>query len=372
MSTTGRNDGSPPPVSDVAGQLRDAAFVRLAAAPDGDAVAATGILARALDGPFQANVASPGEDRATDADLTVAVGHDDATADLAISGHTSPASATAFEVARELDADPDVALALAGVTAAGAAGGPVTEAAEATGIERHPGVAVPTDDLADGLAHTTLVHAPFSGDVEAVERTLTNLDLPADRDEDANRRLASLVAIETVGPETATARASDAVQRALRPYRGGPFETIGGYADVLTCVARESPGAAIALALGHDGVREAALDAWRTHARRAHRGLRDATTGRYDGLFVVRGDSADLPVVTVAELALAFRSPEPVVLALAEGDAAATVADDRSLDAAMSETASELDGTATVSRRYARATFDGDVAATITTFREAL
>jgi len=50
---------------------------------------------------------------------------------------------------------------------------------------------------------------------------------------------------------------------------------------------------------GHD-VREAALDAWREHGRRAHAALADASTGRYDGLFVVGID--DGPVEAVAQM----------------------------------------------------------------------
>ncbi|MDG5776920.1 hypothetical protein VB773_13010 [Haloarculaceae archaeon H-GB2-1] len=373
MAATGRQNGSPTAASDVAARLREAGFVRLVAAPDGDALAATGLLARtldALDTPFQASVTDfDAADRSTDADLTVAVGLADATADLALS--TPPVSATAFDVVQECDGSPVVALAMAGLVAADEVGGPVADAVTASGFERHPGVAVPTVDPADGLAHSTLVCAPFSGDEDATREFVSDLDLPEQLGPDDRRRLASRVALAVVGHADATDRASAALERALRPYHGGPFETIAGYADVLDCVAREAPGVAVALALGHD-VRADALGAWRDHARRAHDGLRAATTGRYDGLFVVRGETDRLPVETVARLARDFRSPEPAVLALTEGRAAATTLDDTRVGPAVRDAAAALDGTAEVTGQGARATFAADTASFITAFREAL
>lgn len=372
MSTAGRRNGSPLAASDVAAHLRAAEFVTLTATASGDAVAATGLLARALDAvetPYQARVLDPAaEQRSTDADLTVAVGHDDATTDLSLA--TAPASATAFETAREIGADPDVALALAGVTASGRVGGPVAEAATASGIERRPGVAVPTTDLADGLAHSTLLHAPFSGDARAVESLLADHDLATVEDEDDRRRVASLVALETVGHPDATDRASDAIEHALRPAEGGPFATVGGYADVLDAAARAAPGTAIALAVGHDDIADHALDAWRAHAARAHAALRDAATSRYDGLFVVRGD--DLPVGTVARLARDFRSPEPVALAVGDGTAAASAVEGHDPSTAVRGAATDCGGNAVVSDRTTRATFDADPTSFVDRVREAL
>jgi len=212
MSTTGRDQSSAPAASDVADALREAGFVRLVARADGDSLAATGVLARALDArgtPFQATVVRPFSDatRATDADLTVAVGHADATADVSVAG-PNPSSVTAFEAAGELGDAPDPTLALAGTIAAGELSGTVAEAAEDAGIERRLGVAVPVPDLADGLAHSTLVHAPFSGDADAAADAFAELDLPADGevpealDEDDHRRVASLVALAVTGSNT--------------------------------------------------------------------------------------------------------------------------------------------------------------------------
>ncbi|WP_135364431.1 hypothetical protein [Halosimplex halophilum] len=379
MSTTARSEDAPA-AGDVAGRLREAGFVRLVGAAAGDALAASGVLARALadrDQPFQVSVADLPADaeRATDADLTVAVGRADPVADCSITGAAEPASETAFAVARELDADPDVALALAGCVADGrAVGGSVAEAAKAAGIERRPGVAVPTTDLVDGLAHSTLVRAPFSGEPEAVADALADLGLDgadaADLDEGGRRRLASLVALRTVGDDAVPPRGGHAVERALRPFDGGPFATVGGYADVLDAVARERPGTGVALALGHD-VGEAALNAWRTHARRAHAAVADATTGRYDGLFVARAETAGAPVGTLARLVHDYRSPEPVTLAVTDG-AAALVADDRDLESPLATAAEGVDGTAAATGTTGRARFDVETGAVITAVREAL
>jgi hypothetical protein len=380
MSTAGRDQSSAPAASDVAAALREAGFVRLVARADGDALAAAGVLARALDArgtPFQATVVRPFSDatRATDADLTVAVGHTDATADVSIAG-PEPSSAIAFEAVREFGESPDVTLALAGALSAGETGGTVVEAAERAGIERRFGVAVPVADLADGLAHATLVHAPFSGDVDAATDALAELGLPADGevpealDDDDRRRLASLVALAVTGAEDATDRAGERVERALHPYVGGPFETLGGYADVLDAAARERPGIAVALALGHDGLREEALAAWRSHAQRAHAAVANATTRRYEGLFVARGGA--MPVGTVARLVADFRSPEPVTLVVGEDEAAARSTDGTDVFAAIDAAVSATDGDATGTEDRARAQFAGERYEFVETFREAL
>ncbi|WP_255196609.1 hypothetical protein [Halorarius litoreus] len=318
MSTAGRQNASAPAES-LAAAVRDAGFVRLAGTADGDALAAVGVLARAFrtaDIPFQASVSRFPRDSATEADVVVGVGT--VTGDVSLT--EGPLSVTAFEAAQELGDDPDPLLALAGAVAGGATPGqdaPLYEAAEST-LDRRPGVALPVADLADGLAHTTLVHAGFSGDTEATTAALAELGLPPELDDAAHRRLASMVALRAI--ENASDRAGEAVERALRPYAGGPFETLGGYADVLDACSRVVPGTGVALALGHepDGV----LDAWRDHGAAAHDGLANAETARHDGVFVVHvaADPTDVPLGTVARLAHAYRSPEPLVVALGGDD----------------------------------------------------
>ena len=386
MSATGpeRSDAGEPTASDVAGRVREAGFVRLVGATTGDALAASAVLARtiaALSRPFQVSLAPLAADsaRGTEADCTVAVGRADATADLHLPGTARPASETAFAVARDLgvvgESESDLlALALAGVHADGrVADSDVTERATEAGFERRPGLAVPTTDLADGLSGSTLVHLSQSGDPDAAADLLAEYDLATDAgalDEDERRRLASLVAIEAVGDDGVPPRGGDAVERVCRPFAGGPVETVGGYGDVLDAVARERPGTGIALALGQDVIDDA-LDAWRDHAERAHAAVREADTGRYDGLFVARPPDPDTPVGTVARLVHDYRSPEPITLAAVDGSAA-LVADDRDLESTVRAAADRLDGTGEATGTTGRARFDAEASAFVAAVREAL
>lgn len=371
MSAAGRPTESA--ASDLATAIRDAGFVRLVAAADGDSVAAAGLLADALDTagvPYQTSVTPLSEPatRATDADLTVGIGRQ--TGDLTI-GVSTVGTETAYAAAGEFTS-PDLALALAGATAAdGHPGDELATKATEHGIERRPGVAVPTTELVDGLAHSTLVHAPFSGQLERAKAMLADLNLPSERGPDERRLVASQVALAVAGDSAGTARGASRVEGLLRPLSGGPFGTIGGYADVLGVIAREQPGLAIVLALG--GLeRDRALDIWRDHARRTHETLRDAQSGRYDGLFVLTCDGTP-PFDTVAQLAWAYRSPEPVVLAVGE-DTAAAYAPDGTTDvgSVLAETATAVgargDGTPT----RGHASFEGDRTEFVAAFREKL
>lgn len=390
--STARSTAEDAPAADVATALRDAPFVRVVARADGDSLAASGILAaacRSADIPFHVRT-TPDPTPDLDADgLSVVVGLTGG--DVAVAGTSRPASVTAFEVARELGVESDPVLGLAGVVAAestvGADGsGTMLDAAERRGtVERRPGLAVPTADISDGIAHSTLVHTPSSGEAEGVRAMLAELDLPAELDEEAHRRLASIVAIDATTAENATPRAAEAVERALRPYATpeAAFETVGGYADVLDAVAREQPGTGVALALGHgDVARAAALDAWRAHAVAAHRLLREATTGRYDGVFVARVDADEesaTALPTVARLLRDFRSPEPVALVVTgdespidERRAAAASVEGREIGTAMAEAAASFDGTGYGTDTRGEARFDGDTTEFITATREAL
>jgi hypothetical protein len=395
MSTSARTaaDADTPSASDVAGLLAGAEFVRLLARADGDCLAGAGLLARACAqrgvpyqvrvGRFGETLADPESDESADADdATVGVGLDPA-ADAHLPTETTPASVTAYDAARELDASPDPVLALAGVTAAGHPPGAsesahVLEAARARGLEGRPGVGMPTEDLADGLAHSTLAHADYSGDAEAAQAALAELGLPAELDDSAHQRVASEFALAVAGADSATDRAAASVERALRPdaVAGGddtPFATVEGYADVLEAVARERPGSGVALALGHDA-RADALDAWRDHAQQAHAALREGTTGRYDGLFALRTESA--PVETVARLLLDFRSPEPMALVVADAEAAAASvesADGGDVGTAIAEAAAAVGGTGggTPRRGYARFDPETDAKEFLSAFREA-
>jgi hypothetical protein len=357
MSAEGRTAES------LADDLESASFVRLVASANGDALAASGLLARAVRNrrtPFQVTVgrtvaqrtarATAGESGADD--VTIVVG----SADTDVSRlETADRAATlaALELVRDLGESPDPVLALAGLVAAGSDPGAgdtewLLETARERGlVERRPGVAVPTDDSVDGLAHSTRICAPWSGDPDAVRSALAPLGFPApDRlDTDDHRALGSLVALDTVGADTAVDESARAIGRALRPYAtpDGPFATVGGYADVLTAAARTEPGTGAALAMGH-GVETAALAAWREHGRRAHVALEAAETRRYDGLFVL--ELEDGPVETVADIAVAYRSPEPTVLAVGQGEAGLATRTTDSIASTVEAIARELESEA--------------------------
>ena len=172
--------------------------------------------------------------------------------------------------------------------------------------------------------------------------------------------------------EPSTPAAAEAVETVLRPYAtpNGPFATLGGYADVLSALAAETPGLAISLALGAPSITDEALDTWRDHASAAHAALTEPISGRYEGVFVLRVDTdrpAALP--TVARLARQFRSPEPVALVVTadpvDGQrhaAAAAEADDpQGLADALSSVVTEFGGTAGGTPTAATLAVDGDV-----------
>ncbi|MFB6256532.1 MAG: exonuclease RecJ [Haloplanus sp.] len=369
--------------SDIAAAIREAPFVRVVAAANGDSLAASGVLARACREssiPFQVRIdpvpaPAPGEGD----DLVVGVGA--AGGDIALPS-AEVASLVAAAVARELGVAPDPMLALAGVASAGRspdvgdAASLLDAARERTTVERRPGVATPTAELADGVAHSMLVHAPVSGDSEAATAALSTLGIPSPPGDEGRRRLASWLAIKAT---TSSARAAEAVERALRPHATpeASFATIEGFGDALDAVARERPGTGVALAIrDDDSLRTAVLDAWRDHARATHGAVTAAATGRYDGVLVARVDAGDPGRLgTVARLYRDYRSPEPVVIAVGNDAAAAASVDDARLDDAMREAARSVDGDGSSAggARRAAARVDGlEVSRFITAFREAL
>jgi|GEM_PF-1128691 len=385
MSATGRPEQSTPQASDIAVDLLDAGLVRLVAAATGDAVAAAGLLTKALESNGVAHqtsvvtLAEPAE-RATDADLTVSLGRPSVDADAVLGVGGDTASETALSVATELGTA-DYELALTGIYAAGKRpGSDVLAAASECDIERRPGVGVPTGEFADGLAHTSLIHAPFSGGTEAASEALAAAgvdETAAERSEDSHQRVASMVALAVCEDEQSTPRAAETLERFLRPLAtpDGRFETVEGYADVLDATAREQPGLAVPLTL--DAVDSSTpLDVWRRHTTRAHDAVRSTATARYDGLFVVQCD-ATAPLGTVARLVRDFRSPEPLVLAVAEGEAAAAATRKHaethtSVGSLVSETATAVGGLGSGTMTRGRARFDGNPTEFVGTFREAL
>jgi hypothetical protein len=292
--------------------------------------------------------------------LVVGAGEEAGAADGAVA--TRPATAVAVAVVEALDADPDPVVTLAGLVAAdpdrtaptGTAAGRAAIEAAGDRLTRRPGVGVPTADLGDGLAHTTLAHGPVSGDPERARAVVADVDPPAEPDESDHRRLASVVGLDVATADGAVPAAADAVGALLRPHAvddSAPFATVEGFADVLDALARERPGLGVALVLGvgrdgpaREGVRTAALDAWRTHALAVHDAVRRAaaTLARHSGVVVARlaagtdpPEEGDGPVIAparlpaVARLVRAYRSPEPVAVVLAPAPGGDGTDDDR-------------------------------------------
>ena len=369
MSTAGRPESNAPAASDIAEQLAGAGLVRVVAAADGDALAAAGLLADALETTetaYQLSVTPLPTDteRTTDADQIVALGRPATEADITL-GLGAPASQTAYDVATVLG-NPDPVLALAGTVAGGfVPQGPALDDAESA-VDRRPGLAVPTTDLIDGLAHSTLVHGPFSGSENEAEEYLED---SAEDAGEVHRRAASIVALTVAGDEKGTVRGSRRVERFLRPYAVDRLVTVGGYADVLDALARTDPGLGLALALGKVED-EQVLQTWRDHSERAHTAVREATTGRYDGLFVARCGT-EAPAGTVARLIRDFRSPEPVVLVVADQEAVALATDDTDAGHVLGEAVADFDGSADGTASFARAQFDADEGDVVDAFREA-
>jgi len=386
MSATGRPDESTPQASDIAVDLLDAGLVRLVADATGDAVAAAGLLTNALESNGVAHqtsvvaLAEPAE-RATDADLTVSLGRPSVDADAVFGVDGTPASETALSVAATLGS-PDYELALAGSYAADTPpGSDLLATASEHGLERRPGIGVPTSEFADGLAHSSLVHAPFSGSTDAASEALASAGVAetvsGDHADETHQRVASMVALAVCEDEQSTPRAAETLERFLRPLAtpGGRFETVEGYADVLDATARERPGLAVPLTL--DAVDSSTpLDLWRQHTTRAHEAVRSAATVRYDGLFVVRCDGT-APLGTVARLVRDFRSPEPLVLAVADGEAAVTTTGEHAeththVGSLVSETADAVGGVGSGTATCGHARFDGNPTEFVGTFREVL
>jgi len=404
-----RTNAAAAPDPDAAGAVASAVaaapFVRIFGHADGDSLAACGLLAVACRDrsiPFRVHIAADPVGEATDAagdtddsrTLVVTRGHSTSSPDLAVPtpAVSQPLSAAAAAISRELGVAPDPVLALAGVIAAGEtvgdAGSDGLRAAAETAdlVARRPGVAVPTTDLAADLAHSTRLDAPFSGDVDATSELCADLGVPTDPDsavgEETRAQLASAVAVATATAESAGPQAADSVEAALRPYATptAPFATLGGYADVLSVLAREAPGMVVSFALGSSAANSEAVAVWREHAAAAHAALDDPVSGRYEGVYVLRVE-ADRPAVvpTVARLTREFRSPEPVALVVSEPidgrrHAGLNSADPQGLAAAAATVAAEFDGTAGGTPTQATLAVDGGVedSALIAAIREAL
>lgn len=318
MSTTDPPEGEHTPEPAHLSIVRGADHCVILARADGDAVAAAGILAAACQTAgtsVQVCVVRTRRElrrrlEAADADSTpLVVG---TTADDTPSVSRRLLSPWAFDLSKRVGGDPDPVLALAGVVAAGADPAEATpELLDAASLEPTPGVAIPTADLADGLAHSTMIHAAFSGDPDRLRGDLDEFDPGT-----APETLASWLALTIAGPNAVPDRAGSAVERIFRPYRTEDgFETVGGFADVLDALAREAPGAAVSLAFGGSDP-ETARSIWRDRSSRVHDAVRDADCSSRDELTVAFVDG---PVEPTARLLRAYRVETPTVVAVDEG-----------------------------------------------------
>lgn len=324
MATTGRAADTDADGAAIAATLRDATVAHFVSHADGDSIAAAGLLATAVSSatPVQISTVrtnSQGEDRIEDSSsTTISVGLDAPSADASLG--TESNALAAYEIAAEIDtADPIVALA-GGMAAGILPNGAALEAARDTGVHRRPGVGIPTADLADGLAHSTLFHADVSGDEQRAGALLAELGLPAELDEGAHRRLASAVSLTTTA-SPAPDSAVSALETVLRPHviPDGLFQTVEGFADVLDGLARVEPGLAATLALGLAD-RNDVLDAWREHARATHEAVRLGDRTRVSDLVIVESDVGD--PWTTARLVRDFRTAEPAALVIGDTDLA--------------------------------------------------
>lgn len=314
MATTGRTTDGADDATDVASLLRAAEFVQLVGAPDGDALAAVGILGNALDTletPYQVSMATSvadAESRLLDRGTTLGLGL--ATGD----GHLADDSTAlgAYDVASTLDADPDPVLAIAGAIAGGVVpSGKALDAAEANGVVRRPGVGLPTADIGAGLAFSGRLHGSFSGDEQSAGAFLADLSLPAELDDDAQTRLASAVALDVAG-STATGATTDALESVLAPFDAlGPFETVEGYADVLDTLAATDPGIGVAFVLGYEE-KATALEAWKTAGKQLHQTVARLALESTDD--VAYGTIEAGAPRSVARLVRDFRHSAPAVL----------------------------------------------------------
>lgn len=389
MSTT-RPAADPAP-ADTAAAIRTAGFVQVLAEASGDGLAAAGTLARGLQSaavPFQIRIGTAEGTGTVPEMATVVVGQasPEVDVDAWIVGNGESMSEMAATVAAELGAEPDPVTTLAGALAAGTRPDAVAEGAllenliDGGRVQQRPGVSLPTTDQVTGLAASTRLRAPFSGSPEAAAQLLADIGVDKGQvtapQSEVRRRLASAVAIETVRAPDANPRAADSIERALRPYTtpSGPFPTLGGYAEVLEVLAREQPGIGVALAMGDETLVAPAVTTWEEHGITAHRLIDDATTARYDGAFVVRVDDGKPGLLpTIARTVRSFQAPEPIVLAVTAGAAAAVGdPDDDDVTMALNAAAAATEGTTDAASGPGTVRFNGEARDFVRAFREAL
>lgn len=328
MATTGTPTAASEP-ADLANTLDGSALARIQSRADGDGLAAAAILGNALAElgiPRHLSVSPDVEPTNPDTETEAgAVTIDVRTLDAACNNNSL--ALCAYETAVAMGADPDPGMAIGGaITAHVTPRGNALADAEAQGLTERPGVAIPTPDLVSGLAHSSWLRAPFSGDEDATADFLDEHALrPIDGTED-RKRLASAIAF-IVTESMAQERTTDALASALGPQTSPTaFETVGGYADVLRAVAARAPGVGLAALL--DEVDEAALlDHWRSYGDAVHEAVSNISTDSD----IATGIVEEVRPADVARLAHAYcvetkrvSVTGPTSIALAANDDAAT------------------------------------------------
>lgn len=295
--------------------IDEAAYCVLFARPDTDALVAASLVAAARHAygkHFQVSVVRTPQELADRLHAT-----DDTATSIAIGPESTdipsvsrrPLSRWGYEVASKMGAEPDPLLTLAGLAATDMdPGEDAQDILEDTDLEPAPGVAVPTSDIVDGLTHMTLVHAAFSGNLDQTSEALADLG-----EDPSSTTVASFLGLSIAGSDSVPDRAATAIERAIRPYRTSHrFQTLGGYADVLSALAREAPGLAIALAFDR-GDADRALSIWRERAVEVHAAVRDADCVQKKDITVARVDG---PLEPTASLLRDFKASKSTVVAV--------------------------------------------------------
>lgn len=288
MAATDRPDGSEAQ-SKLAQRIKSDEFVTLHVAPSVPSLVATRVLTSAFDArdiPYQARIS-------TDiGDVTLCIG----TYDVPVTGiHIEP-DATVDEVrriARELDVD---------VANEDVAPGTVFwDAIETT----DSALGIPREAIDDGLAHSTLVHGSFSGDIEALNGFLEGVD--------TDDRTAVMSAITLGALANGGSRTAPALERLLASGRrsDGPFASVAGEADVFDVLCEADPGIALAIACGRSTLDDG-MDRWRTVANSVHEAVRTAHVDPSANLVSI--DTSCVAPSVVSRLVFDYRTDAEAVL----------------------------------------------------------
>lgn len=288
--------------------LATASFVRLVTAPTAEAIAACGMISRSLQSarvPFHASITVAAQATCENA-TTVSIGHSPSlAADHCLGpGH---AVAEASDLLRDqgLEAEPGLQI--------GRVLGPTDEKrGSGRSDSREAGLGMAVPELVDGLAHSSLVHGPYSGDPALAREFLDGIDA-----EDP-QHVASAVALGTMADTAQSSRAGWALSRFLGPRHTpeGPFETAAGTADVFDLLAPVDPGLALSIACGDTGARERALGTWRRQSTALHDRLANASVESHSGVAVVQTDIDS--VEPLARLVLDYLAPEASVAVVSD------------------------------------------------------